>query len=83
MAQNGPKTLAESDEEVEEDVPIIKKQEALSAIQVLCQYQEQQATADYDFLCVLRIQERELLCRRTEGLNQGLLTNWVVSYTNS
>ena len=75
--------MAKSDKEIEEDFPIIKEQETLSTIQVLCQYQEQQAAADYDFLCVLRIQERELLCRRTEGLNQGLLTNWVVSYTDS
>ena len=68
---------------MEEDVPIIKKQEALLAIQVLCQYQEQQAAGDYDFLSVLRIQERELLRRKTECLNQGLLTIWVVRYTDS
>ena len=38
VAWHGPKIEAESDEDIEEQVSIIKEVEALSAIQVLCQY---------------------------------------------
>jgi hypothetical protein len=40
VARHGPEIEAESDEDIEEQVSIIKETNALSAIQVLCQYEE-------------------------------------------
>ena len=77
VARHGPKIEAKSDEDIKEQVLIIKETEALSAIQVLCQYKEQQGFKDCDFLRVLRAQERIILTQRTKGLNQGTLSNWL------
>ena len=77
VARRGPEVLAESDEEEENEVPYIKDTEALSAIQALCRYQEQQLEADYNFLRILRIQEREVRRHMVQGLTQGTLNSWL------
>ena len=69
VARHGPEIEAESDEDIEEQVSIIKEVEALSAIQVLCQYEEQRGSEDYDFLRILRAQRRIILAQRTKGLS--------------
>jgi hypothetical protein len=71
----------ESDEEVEEEVSLIPDSEALKAIRVLCTYEEQQVEGDNSFGRVLRAQERVYLARRTAGMAQGTLRNWL-SNTN-
>ena len=79
VAWHGPEIEAESDKDIKEQVSIIKEIEALSAIQVRRQYEEQQSSGDYDFLHVLRTQERIILAQRTKGLSQGTLSNWLDS----
>ena len=77
VACRGPEVLAESDEEEEEELLPIKDSKALSGIQVLSRYQEQQLEADYDFVRILRIREREIRRRAVQGLSQGTLNSWL------
>ena len=77
VARHQAQREIESDEEVEEQVSIIPDSEALKAIRVLRSYEEQQLEGDSDFGRVLRVQERVYLARRTAGLPQGTLRNWL------
>ena len=72
----------ESNKKVKEQISLIPDSEALKAIRVLCTYEEQQVEGDNSFGRVLRAQERVYLARRTAGMAQGTLTNWL-SNTNS
>lgn len=69
VARHGIEREAESDEEVEETV----------AIQTLRSYQEQNGELDPDFGLVLKIPERVYLARRSKGMGQGHLTNWLTN----
>ena len=71
----------ESNKEVEEQVSLIPDSDALKAIRILCTYEKQQVEGDSGFGRVLRAQERVYLARRTAGLSQGTLGNWL-SNTN-
>ena len=71
----------ESNKEVEEQVSLIPDSDALKVIRILCTYEEQQVEGDSGFGRVLRAQERVYLARRTVGLSQGTLGDWL-SNTN-
>jgi len=73
----GVEREVESDEEVEEQVPIITHSAAIEAIQTLRSYEEQNGEMDPDFRRVLRVQERVYLANRSKGLSQGNLSSWL------
>ena len=77
VARHGVEREAESDEEIEESVPIISHSVALQAIQTLRSYEEQNGESGPDFGRVLRAQERAYLVRRSKGMAQGNLGNWL------
>ena len=68
-------TSAESDEEIEA-ISKVSIQEALSALQTLKLYEEQQESGDPALTKALRRRERELHLSRSTALHQGKLDSW-------
>ena len=67
---------AESDEKPVEEVAIVSPMEALSALQTLKTYEEQQEHGDATLTKTLRRKERELQLCKTAGLCQSNLDSW-------
>ena len=82
VARHQAEREIESDEEVEEQVSLIPDSKALEAIQVLCLYKEQQVEGGSDFRRILKAQVKVILTRRTVGLAQGTLGNWLNNVNN-
>ncbi|RFU24439.1 hypothetical protein B7463_g11901, partial [Scytalidium lignicola] len=76
VTRQSPEILTDNDEELQEEVPIVKENEALMAIQILRRYEEQQVDGDPDFLRVLGVQGRKIEYRRVRGLGQRDLRSW-------
>ena len=68
VARHGVEREAESDEEIEESVPIISHSVTLQAIQTLRSYKEQNKESGPGFGRVLRVQERAYLVLRSKGI---------------
>ena len=75
VARYGEKRVAESEEEIE-TIPKVSIQEALSALETLKLYEEQQEYGDPALTKTLRRRERELHLSKSTVLDQGKVDSW-------